>query len=348
MTIKTTETKMKVPDRLTAPLLSAYHFINMIYRGEFNYKNKILIAHGYDAPKPMVDDNKFNNDHFRTADLVSVEHFAPIESMSDKTFAKLVGHFNLTINDIEIKTKGDLLNAVAKHIDIEEPHLFVDPRHLASPAQISAWLLNTHASEASIHWGVVADLYNESERDQQEAIIQFFSKCLNRSLEDLLATHGPAKLLEDIQVNLETKIVDGMPYVLTNDDEWIREDLSSSLYTVNGYRSDPRDNTYVIAGAATFEEAVAYATNYVSNIEAKNTIKFVAIFHRGEEVCNAKIVGMGPPNENQYYHSLPARISWDLDTPEKKEKLEPLLIQTEKKMGLRWSKVQKLEDELGL
>lgn len=340
---------MRIPDHLTAPPLNCHPFINLIYRDKVSSKTKTFIAeYGFPVPKLMVDDNKFHNDHFRSADLVTTEHFAPIESMSDHTFVRLIGHFNLTIDNIQIKTKGDLLDAVAKHIDIEEPHLFVDPRHLASPAQISAWLLNTHASEASIHWGVVADLYNESERDQQEAIIQFFSKCLNRSLEDLLATHGPAKLPEDMQANLETKIVDGMPYALTEDGEWIREDLSSNLYTVNGYRSNPRDNTYVIAGAATFEEAVAYASNYVLNMKAKDTIKFVAIFRGDEEVCHGELIGMGPPHENSFYHSLPARIGWDLDTPMKKDKLEGLLIKAEKKMGLQWSKVQKLEDELGL
>lgn len=338
---------MKVPERLTAPLLSAYPFINLIYRGEISYKTKTFIAHGYPIPKLMVDDNKFHNDNFRSADLVSSDHFAPIDSMSDHTFARLIGHFGLTINNIEIKTKGDLLDAVAKHVDLDDVK-YIDPIHLASPAQISAWLLHNHAAEASIHWGSVADLYNESGREQQEVIIQFFNKCLNRSLEDLMAVQGPAKIPEDMKACLETKIVDGMPYALTDEGQLVREDLSSNLYSVNGYRSNPRDNTYVIAGAATFEEAVAYASNYVLNMEAKETIKFVAIFRGDEEVCHGELIGMGPPNKNTYYHALPSRINWELDTPFKKEKIEGLLIQTEKKMGLRWSKVQKLEDELGL
>lgn len=338
---------MNVPDRLTPPHLSAYPFINLVYEDKLKFENRLFIAHECPMAGLIIDDEKFSHEHFPSAELVTTEYFAPLDSMSDHTFSKLIGHFDLTINSIKIKKKGDLLEAVTL-IESSEDYYAINPMHLPSPVQISAWLLNAHARQASIHWGLVTELYNESERDQQEAILQFFSKCLNRSLVDLLEVKGPTPIPESMRACLDTKVVDGMPYVLSEEGEWIREDLSTNLYTVNGFRSLSRDNTYMIAGASTFEEVVGYASRYVLDMEAKDTIQYVAIFHRGEEVCSAKLIGMGPPHENSFYHSLPVRIGWDLDTPMKKDKLEGLLIKAEKKMGLQWSKVQKLEDELGL
>lgn len=347
---------MSRPITLNAPALNAYPFINLMYEDMRTFDTKFLIASGiiYPAEKWTFNDKEFRANHFSSADLVTADHFAPLEAMTDSTFEKLIGSFDLTIADIEIKSRSDLLTAVTKQVT----NAVHDRRfHQPSPQQMSTWLLNDHARQASIHWGHVVRLYNESMPDQQEAILRFFEKCLNRSLEDLLSMPGPLAIDASVEPSMDTKDVDGITHVFPEkENEWIREDRAYNLFTVFGYRGPKQpnafsENTYMIAGARTFEEAVAYATRYTQDIEEKDSIWRIAIDYVGVEVCSGKVVGTGPQNPNKLYHSLPAKLDWEpskgspLMSP---STLESTLIRTEQKLGVQWSKVKKLEKELGL
>jgi hypothetical protein len=347
---------MSRPTSLAAPALNAYPFINLMYEDMRTFDTKFLIASGieYPAEKWTFNDKIFRAMHFASADMVTADHFAPLEAMTDNTFQKLIGSFDLTIADVEIKSRSDLLAAVSKEVaNADHDSRF----HHASPQQISTWLLNDHARQASIHWGHVVRLYNESTPDQQEAIHRFFQKCLNRSLEDLLSMPGPLPLDAAIEPAMDTKNVDGITHVFPEkENEWIREDRAYNLFTVFGYRGPKtpnafRENTYMIAGARTFEEAVAYATRYTQGIDEKDTILRIAIDYLGVEVCSGQVVGTGPQNPNKFYHSLPAKLDWEpaKDSPlMSPSTLQWTLIRMEQKLGVQWSKVKKLDDELGL
>lgn len=341
---------MNRPETLTAPALCSYPFVNLLYSPPdknistiiFAYQNSLVGWHG--------DDHAFRSAHFAHPYQVRADVPTLVDALSDHTFENLIGKAELTINDVEIRTKVDLISAACN--TRPEWDVCFNREGKATMEQLCAYLLYDHSSHLSIHWGQAVSLYNDSEPDQKDAILAFFEKFLNRPLETMLSVRFPEPLPENIAPALEQKSIDGTRYVLpTVGDDWVREDQALNRFTVNGYRDRGRRKTYMIAGAATIDEAIAYATRYALEIQAKDSIQLIAIDYLGEEICSARIVGMGPKPAGTWDHALPVRLEWNLEqlsTFIGKDDLQAKLVQTEGKMNVRWSKVRRLEDELGL
>lgn len=340
---------MSRPESLPIPPLSAYQFINFRLwsssPGSIGGNNNIIISHACDWSSWDYDDDSYRF-KFNSPELIPVEFVASIDLMSDRTFEGLIGGSSYYIENIHIGTKLDL-TAVAMDRPIINGEEIDYSR--ASNQQIEAFLICVAAYESLYHWGRVAELYNTSSDEQKEVIYNFFKHCQNRDIADLYAMPGPNPLPEDLQSQLEEKYVDGMRMVFSEvHNDWRCDHIASHNFTVNGYRGNSKNKEYIIACATTLEEAVAYATRYALEIDAKDTKERIAIEHLGKEICSGKI--LSHTARTGFDHVLPVRLSWDIEKTEPfpRERIHKALLEVEKKMGVKWTKVRMLEDELGL
>jgi hypothetical protein len=343
---------MTRPAQLFKPPLSAFQFINFMLYDSREFGSKVIPLVPYDLSKWTFDDYKYSREHFSAPQLVKLEHMAPIAAMSDETFERLIGKFGYEIQGWNIKTRHDLAYAIANpDLDDDErefPHNF----HNASPEQIQTYLLYYKTQEICVNWHEVVDLYNSSEPDQQEAIYQFFSRIMNRSLEDLMTMPGPDALPQGVLPVLETRVVDGIPCTYNElTASFVPDQQMIFNFHVVGFRGNDRKTSYIIATTMSLEEAIAMATRYTANIEAKDSIRHFSIQYRGTEFAVASIVGSGVNPENRFYHALPARLRWDTDHLKlgfTKDRLEKSIAIAEEAIGVKWHKGLLLEDALGL
>lgn len=346
---------MPRPESLPIPPISAYQFINfrLWYSSWFEVggDSSIIISHQYDQTSWKFDDDN-HRIKFSSPELVPSNYARSISLMNDNTFEALIGRSSYYIEEFHIGTKSDLSSIASKKPDLECDE--IDYRR-ATHAQAEAFLLKKASDEALYHWGKIAELYNNSSDDQKEAIFQFFSNFLNRDISDLYGMPGPEPLPEHLQPKLEEKFVDDMRMVFSEfDNEWKCDHIAAHKFTVSGYRESAKSNhhnrqkTYIIACATTLEEAVAYATRYAIEIDPKDSKERLAIDYENKEICSGKI--LSHTQRPSFEHVLPVRLSWEIDKkasiPE--ARIHKALLDIEKKMGVKWTKVKTLEDELGL
>lgn len=342
---------MPRPAKLTPPLLSAYQYINYMLYDSREFAGDVQIPYGKSEEKWDFDDEAYGNNHFCRAASIKPQHTAPLAAMSDATFEALIGSFGYEINGVDIKTRDDLaVAATTEDLDTGDDY-WLPAMGSASLEQIQAYLLYHAKGEIYVDWGHVVDLYNKSEPDQQEAICLFFSRCLNRSLEDLLEMKGPEPLPANLVPVLETKVIDGKPS--TYDDlrgRFVKDSNMILNFTVTGFERKNGGAEYPIATARTMEEAVAYATRFALDPNAK-TIQSVSIGYAGNGFASAEVNGAYNKIIGEFQPAIPIRLQWNTDktgSPATKERLEKALFAAEKEFGVSWSKVSKLEDALGL
>jgi hypothetical protein len=342
---------MPRPAKLTPPLLSAYQYINYMLYDSRKFEGDVQIPYGKSEEEWNFDDEVYGDQHFYPASSINPEHTAPLAAMSDATFGALIGSFGYEINGVDIKTRDDLVVAATT----EDPDVNEDDWQPAidgaSLEQTQAYLLYHAKGEIYVDWRHVVDLYNESAPDQQEAIHQFFIRCLNRSLEDLLEMKGPEPLPANLVPVLESKMIDGKP--CTYDDlrgRFVKDSNMILNFTVTGFERKNGGAQYPIATARTMEEAVAYATRFALDPNAK-TIQSVSIGHEGNGFASAEVNGRYNSMIGEFKPELPIKLQWNTEktgSPALKERLEKALFAAEKEFGVSWSKVSKLEDALGL
>jgi hypothetical protein len=343
------DSMMTRPAKLTPPLLSAYPYIDFMLFDSREYGANIDIPYGTGDENWTFDDEEYAKAHFSKASAVKPEHMAPLAAMTESTFERLIGQFGYYINGVSVKTKNDLaLASVSEDPDIDEDDWQPCIKG-ASLEQVQSYLLYRNNGYISVDWGNVVAVYNDSEPDQQEATYQFFKLCINRSLEELLEMVGPEPLPASIVPVLETKVIDGRPCSYDEfKDDFVKDAHMIRNFDVAGFEYPQGGAQYAIACAMTLEEAFAYATRFT--LEGKPMHR-VSIQYAGNCIASAEVNGKYNSIIGKFQPVLPIKLSWNIDrsVPEiSKERLEKALFAAEKAMGVSWSKVGKLEDELGL
>lgn len=333
---------MSVPARLERPTLDALPYIKYIFHNERTHGIKHVIPYAFSRDAWDFDDKCFDKALFASAELVDAEQVTALSAMTDHTFQRLVGGFNASVNDCLIRSREDLVLA-ASFTAHEHPG--------ATEAQVQAFLLHDARHTFEIHWGYVVDIYNESSPDQQQAICIFFENFLNRQLPELVKTKGPGPVPEPLQPVMRTQNIGGEVKVQCHTfKDWVREDILSSRFSVEGRRMNTASEYHFLAFASSLDEAFAHATAYATSLKADNELYSIQISLHDVVICSSRLISAGTAKSQPGRHRLPVRLEWGPTASKdvSNEAIRQAAIKAEKHYGVRWSLVKKLEDELGL
>jgi hypothetical protein len=348
---------MSQPDRIEPPSLAAFHFISLVFDERFHYLKGI--AHLQGETPFSFGDIEFRDKHFDQANQVKPEQLAPFQAMSDETASALFSILGVIVYEDLISTKADLLNAALREWDDPQDEYSTQDCTLD---QLQVFMLLHAKQDMRPHWIELAEFYNALPQDQQQAVSQFFTHCLNRPLDQLLSVPGPSlELPAAITEDLEVTEQDGKRYGLCPiDQHWFRDADLNEKFTIIGKSFTPLSQTpsvqryLLIATASTLKEALASATLYTQNIESNDCIREIELRYMNEVLAIAKVDSKRMWSMPFPHIEQPAKLIWDLDgagagTDKISNKhFIDTLFKTEKLLGLQWSKVQKLEDDLGL
>lgn len=341
---------MSQPQRIEPPSLAAFHFISKVFHESKGYA--CGIAHlQHDTPY-QYDDMEFSQNNYFWAKGVGISQIAPLDAMSDDTLAHLFSIIGVIIHDKLIETRDDLINVAVTEMEDPEDIYHIEGCTLD---QLQSFLLYHAKQDMNPHWIELAEFYNSLAQDQQHAVSLFFSDCLNRPLDDLLAVPGPEQELPAvITKDLETHTQDGKHYAFCEiDQHWFRDaDLNEKFVVTGVVKHNVADRRLLIATASTLKEAVAGASLYTHNMKTEDAIREVEIKYMGKVLAAAKVESPSMWSLPFPHIERPAKLNWDRENAGTdkitSQQFFKTLLETEKLLGLQWSKVQKLEDELGL
>lgn len=333
---------MSAPTRVERPTLDANPYINYIFHDLRIPSVKHVIPHAFTRDAWNFDDKSFNMALFASAERVGEEQLASLSAMSDDTFERLVGRFRAVVNDGLIRCRKDLMISCAS-AEHEHPG--------ATEAQIQAFLLHGARHTFEIHWGYVADVYNESSPDQQQAICNFFENFLNRQLPELMKTKGPGPVPGPLQPILRSQEFGPEAKVQCHTYHgWVREDVLAERFSVEARRMNTPSEYHLLAYASTLDEAFAHATAYIINLKADSDLYSIQVSVYDGVICSSRLMSAGTTKALPGKHRLPVRVEWGSSASKdvSNEDIRKAAIKAENHFGVRWSLVKKLEDELGL
>jgi hypothetical protein len=343
------------PNHLAPPSLDAYPFIDILF-----HRLDVFIKHAYNEEHfdPRYSDKAFANAYFTSPLEVIPYRIEPLLAMTDQTFERLCDILEPIDSDGQAyRTKAELAASIA---GIEHPE-DTDGHHAA---MLQTAVLHHSTLSSNIHWGRLAALYNESTLDQQEAISGFFTRVRNRSLEDLMMVPPPTFALPaSLHEDFEAKVEQDMRYLFCSTrQKWLREDLHHNRYRVEGFNA-AKGQIFLLATAPTLAQAIAKLSIYTQSIKPQsfNMSEFCVLLD-GKYVAGGEFKRELGKNPQPFVSALKRTVNirwnleddvWDVEPDEylpriTKADFTKLLFATEKALGLQWSKVRKLEDELGL
>jgi hypothetical protein len=340
---------MSQPERIEPPSLEAFHFISRVFHEAPGYLDGF--AHQQHCNPYQFEDDDFCKDHFYAAKEVGPAQLAPLAALSDETAARLFSIIGVIIRDTLIETKADLANIAIQEIDEPEDEYDIEG---CSLDQLQIFLLHHAKQDMNPHWIELAEFYNTLAQDQQHAVSQFFISILNRPLDELLAVPGPEQALPAvISQELETHTQDGKHYAFCPiDQHWFRDADLNEKFVITGTATPLVNRNLLIATASTLKEAVARTSLYITGMSSDDAIRAVEIRYMGQALASANVGSKNFWSMPVPHIELPAKLIWDRENAGTdkitNQQFFDALIQTEKLLGLQWSKVQKLEDELGL
>lgn len=336
------EAQATIPTHFDHPPMSAYPFINLMWEDYRTFDIKWVVPYYRGDADWDWDDEHFTAYAFKSAASVKSDILKVLSDLSDDTFKNLIGRFGSSVSDVRITSRADLV--VAAEL---APGIYPG----ATPEQLQAYLLYHARCEHEIHWGQVVDLYNSSPRDQQIAICNFFDEFLNRPLHGLLTCRGPEPLPAELEPVMQTRQNGISTEVFCPPwNTWVRDDKITSLLMVEG-RLATGGEFHVISYASCIEEACARATQFAANIDPYHPVVQLNISLEEKVVASTMIVSAKSGRSAPGSKRLPIRLDWNLKNtgPEfTSDQVRNALIKAETFYGFRWSKVKKLEDELGL
>lgn len=236
-----------------------------------------------------------------------------------------------------------------------------------SDEQLQVWLLQSASYPRNIDWRKVVSLFNDSTEDQQDAIDNFFWEFRRLSLDSFTSKHGmDLNVPECLHAN-ETRLIEGDTQVfchLAND--WLRDDSFYAQFQVVAYDGIGA-NRECIGYAGTIEQAVAKATLYTLGLnglvvdpatgEPKTLDHDVVSRQSGKVVIQfGNTLVAGADLNRRVEHTTDMRTSVDCKLawgeiakgPVGAQQFRRALWATEKLLGVNWSKVRHLENDLGL
>jgi hypothetical protein len=336
----------KLPIYITPPSLDAYPFIT----AKMIYTNHNIDTFGDKEPWPdEYNDAGFEADHFGSPSTVDVDRSSILTRMTDSTFERLFGILKLCFHNFTvIPTKAELSRLALRNAD-----LYVG-KHFR-PDQLDAYLLADLKTDDHAHWGDLAALYNESSPDQQRVISDYFEHFKNRSLVRLLSVLTPSfNLPASFDEPFLSKTENGQTFLFSDiKNAWRRDDELHRQFTIEAVK---HDLTYeLVACAPTLPLALGKATLFVQTLEHSSDYIAIRLLLNKQRLAGANIY-------NTKGHQFAQKLTWRTDKVgadfdfkkisaqygNLNEIFTDTLLAVERKLGVQWSKVQKLEDELGL
>jgi hypothetical protein len=318
-----------LPTYITPPALEAYPLIT----ARLIYSNPNIDLLGDDQSCPY-------DDAFDRASILT--------AMTGPTFSRLSGILKLRLNDTAITSKSQLSTLAHRNAD-----LYAIKNSRAH--QIAANLLGDLTIEKYLHWGDLTSLYNESSPDQQRAISDYFKYFQGRTLIKLLNEQAPAfELPANAEAEFLSKTENGQTFLFSDiQNAWLRDDVFHRQFVIKAVRSDLDKD--IITCAPTLDLALFKATAFTLALGRET--HYIAL----QVQLNGKLLAGATTAYAKGYQS-PMKLTWNLGKVglglEHKKisahegdinaTFTDTLLAAEKAMGVQWSKVRKLEDELGL
>ena len=334
------------PARIATPSVDAYPYIRLLYENIDCHIPKEPVDWDRVGPH-VVKDFDFDYSRQQTASKIDAALMAPLAAMSDQTFEALCSVLKPRMYGEIITSRNSLADlAQRRYSDLSTDE------NPASLDQVMTHLFLTAWANRYVEWARLAELYNDSPDDQKEALHRYFTEGRNRDLGFMFRVKTPEfdlpasfdKPLQTKAGNDQTQAFD----LVTG--KWLREDFVMNQFEVHGIDSHNRD--ILIATAPTLELAIARGINGAINFNGK-LLRMTLTLH-GRFVAEGEVEFTS--GSHPHIKDKDPRITWTHVEPrttsdegriDKNEFLKTLYA-TESALGIQWSKVSKLEDELGL
>lgn len=343
---------MSKPSYLPPPPLRHHQFIN------FHFMEMITVggtALG-DTPglKPVLRSVSAAPEPFSRPSLVTERQIAPLVAMSENTFSRLASTLDFTIEGSLVDSKDGLL-AVTAHL---MPKILQETGEMPgqySVQQAQAYVAYKARTEFYIHWGALAELYNNSPDDQQEAIHGFFSNILGKPLREMYGVYVPPLTLPESLADHSSSYMadDGLTYQYSEYlHAWLREDSAMNQFWVEGVLPDG-ENTVFIGSGATLKHAIGLASVYVMNANAGGPqAKGADLFSKVIIDFNRKNIAVAAVAQPNQYRSTGLKLAWDFSSMKDPRFNSTLFMSelndVESMIGIRWNRKSWLEDGLSL
>lgn len=373
------------PQILIRPSLEAHPFISVVNSAiPLGFKHRVD-----DREWPNQEgDADFYTDNFESPRCVRSSALAPIQAMSEVTFARLCKIITPEFFEAKILIKDDLSRCA-----VDNAHRFDGEFSLD---QLEGYIMAHAVFSNPTPWANLADLYNNSTVDQQVAIHGYFVHCRNRILSVLMGVPAPdISIPKSLVEKVRRDVINGQSMIYSESmQEWLREDLFLQQYQVQAVLKSTK-SIFLLATAPTLSQAIAKATAYTKVATGSLVTDFIAIKHQGLYLAKAEFKHLVPDDAELMEIILsPVKLIWDLDFSENQKrslgfkvmrlrqsameaadpsismqleeqanKLNELfsdwkildradfrrqIFSIEKAFGLQWSKVHHLENDLGM
>jgi hypothetical protein len=346
---------MQYPASLPSPSINAYPFMSLIMRQGGDYRPDMRIFSNLTA------EQVYNCAAINRVDGNAPPRFCPesasaaIRVLSSETFSLLAQIICLKKDGKVIDDKAEFIGHCATQ-DGSILEYFGRFTETHAPEQLQAWLIAAERGRLNVHWGALAELYNNAEQSQQVAICDLFSGCFGCNLSGIYKVPAPTiEIPVDLIPVTETRKEGHFTFCFNNaKNRWQRDDLYQSEFWVDCINGSAITNPVLIATAPTLEEAIAIATAYTKRMS--DSLGFYGMHisdlrsDDDENPCLFLTAGLG--SSAKPWQSFAGRLKWNLDKSfsnalERQAHLDTIL-KIEKRLGVQWSKVQRLEDDLGM
>lgn len=343
---------MSYPTYLPTPSTKAYEFMTLILCDCYQERRYAHIdssqVSGISAGEP-VDGNA-------PPLFMKKQGVDGLSSISDEAFSRFAQATLLSIDQEAIESRSAFVSACASkegwvadafdHFPAEDSH---------SPEQLQAWLLASERSRLRVHWGDLADLYNDASESDKKAISDIFEGCFDRRLDKLYEIPAPDLALPgQLMPVLTTKHENGRTYCFNAEqNQWQRDDVRQNQYWIEGL-SSLRTDRVLIATASTEEEALALATSYVIGLRQQPAFRRIAVSakrFRGTSIDQV-LMAAGLILHSKTGQPYKARLAWNIEehlgaTAIQESKFKQIVC-IEKVFGVQWARIHQLESALGM
>lgn len=347
---------MTFPASLPQPSLRAYPFMSLILT-EFDHDGRCAsysLAHiERDAIAGMAMEDRVDGN--APPRFVPQQGVDGLIAISDDTFGRLSKAVGLRVDHQSLATNKSDLASRADEQEQKTRECFGDFTDTHTPEQAQVWLLSAMRGQLNVHWGALSDLYNSCEDDQKKAVNDIFGGCFGFNLESLYTIKEPkitlpTELMPVIQVEQRS----GITWCFNETKaDWQREDDNQSQFLIEGRAHTNFDGHALIATASTFDEALALATIYTSQLTESPGFSRISITEQefqGYSISKLQMVA-DLKHASLRGGAYSGRLAWNLDKLEKPYDVESTfraLLKIEKCVGVKWAQASRLENDLGM
>jgi hypothetical protein len=297
------------PDSLTVPSLDAYPFINAVhFHHNVSFKHNVIQQ---DQSPNSKADEEFEVSFFQEPSYVSDPAVAAVQAMSDETFARLMKILQPRAFGSDIVSRQTLETITASNLNrFHDEESYTDD-------QLQTYILSKALTTQDIHWGHLAELYNGAEPGQQEAIHQYFLRCMNRDLSVLMSTPPVSITIpEKLQETFQSKDVDGEKFLFSDlQQQWVREDILHKQYRVDAYHRSTQE-IFLLGSAPTLNQAIAKATAYVEKATGSMVSDLIVLRQQGKYLAQGEFkMAKDFPDDADLFEMImsPYKLKWNFE-----------------------------------